>query len=157
MKTIEIKRYPQAIYIEYKNVVEAFRAIEDGDIDYFGINGITAQYYIKVLGFDRSKIYTKMDYMFNLKIAMRKDIDATRLSDIDSALSSISQKELSDIYHKWTSIKIKKELNWKLLATIFLIIILLITISIWINRRLKQLVDKKTIELRKLNDITYTK
>jgi ABC-type amino acid transport substrate-binding protein/serine phosphatase RsbU (regulator of sigma subunit) len=145
-------RYPAANYIEYKNVLEAFEAIESGDIDYFGINGITAQYYIKVLGFNESKIYTKMDYMFNLKIALRKDLDTTLLSSIDDALSSISQKELSDIYHKWTSIKIKKELNWKLLATIFFIIFLLIVVSILINRRLKQLVDKKTIELRKLNE-----
>jgi len=145
-------RYPQAKYIDYTNVVEGFEAIEDGDVDYFGINGITAQYYIKVLGFDEAKIYTKMDYVFKLKIAMRKDMDSVLLSDIDSALNTISQKELSDIYHKWTSIKIKKELNWKLLAIIFFIILLLIIVSIWINRRLKQLVDRKTIELRKLNE-----
>jgi len=146
------KRYPEATYVTFKNIKEGFQAIEEKQIDFFGINGVTALYYINILGFSKAKILTKMDYMFHLKIAMRKEVPPEILNTIDAALAAISAKELNTIYHKWTSIKIQKELDWRLLLWILGIVILIVLLFIFINRQLKKLVREKTKELQHLNE-----
>ncbi len=146
------QQYPNARFIEFENIKSGFKAIEDKTVDFFGVNGITALYYINILGFDEAKIYTKMKYMFHLKIALRKEVSTKILNTIDMALANISQKELSDIYHKWTAIKVQKELNWRLLLIIFAIVAVIVLTFLLINHKLKKLVAKKTFELQELND-----
>jgi serine phosphatase RsbU (regulator of sigma subunit) len=144
--------YPEAIFVTFDNVQEGFQSIEDKEIDFFGINGITALYYINILGFDKAKILTKMDYIFHLKIALHKEIPKEVLNRIDEALADIPAKERNDIYRKWTSIKVQKELDWKLLITIIAIALLILLIFWLINRHLKKLVNQKTKALRQLNE-----
>ena len=144
--------YLYAQFREFKNIQEGLEALQRGEIEYFGINGITAIYYINVLGFDDLKIYMKTDYMFHLKIALRKEVDPRVIESIDTILASLSTKELSDIYHKWTSIQVKKELDWHLLGWILLALLFIVTTSILINKKLKQLIDKKTYQLKELNE-----
>jgi len=144
--------YPHAHFLDVKNVQEGFEAIEAKKIDFFGINGVTALYYINVLGYDNAKIYTNTDYMFRLKIAVRKDVDPKILSRIDEGLTQIPQKTLSDIYHKWTSVQVKKEINWKLLLSLVALASSIILVFILINRRLKTLVKRKTSQLSELNE-----
>ncbi len=144
--------YPHAEFVFYETVQEGFQAIEEGEIDFFGINGVTALYYINILGFDQAKVLTKMDYMFHLKIALRKEVPKAILNRIDEALATISNRERNDIYRKWTSIKIQKEMDWRLLAGILLTALLIFVIFWLVNRHLKKLVDEKTKALRLLNE-----
>jgi len=144
-------QYPHAHFKTLKNVKYGFKAIEDKEIDFFAINGITALYYINILGFNQTKIYTKMSYMFHLKLALQKHIAPEVFLSIDNALSDISQSDLNTIYRKWTSIKIQKELNWKLLFIILSIVLTIIFIFIFLNKKLKKIVKEKTLELRELN------
>jgi len=146
------QKYPHATFITFNTVQEGFCAIEDQTIDFFGINGITALYYINILGYDEAKILTKMNYMFHLKIALRKEVPKEVLNRIDEALASITTKERNDIYRKWTSIKVQKELDWRLLFAIFGIALFVFVIFWLINRHLKKLVAEKTKELRLLNE-----
>ena len=146
------KQYPKATFVTFKNIKEGFQAIEEKKIDFFGVNGVTALYYINILGFDETKVMTKMDYMFHLKIALRKEVPQEVLKRIDTALASISTGELNTIYHKWTSIKVQKELDLKLLLWILGAVIVIVLVFLLINRQLKKLVNAKTRELQQLNE-----
>jgi serine phosphatase RsbU (regulator of sigma subunit)/ABC-type amino acid transport substrate-binding protein len=146
------KRYPEAHFQTLKNVKEGFEALQNGTIDLFGINGVTGLYYINVLGYDTAKVYTKLDYMFKLKIAVRKEIDPQVLALIDKGIAQIPPKTLNDIYHKWTSVTIRKETDWRLLLSILAASMLIILVFILINKRLNTMVRQKTAQLRELNE-----
>jgi serine phosphatase RsbU (regulator of sigma subunit) len=146
------KRYPLAHFIYFSKLKNAFNALQNNTIDFFGINGVTATYYINVVGYHESKIYTILPYMFHLKIALLKNVDPVVLTLIDEALSQITQKEFSDIYHKWTSVEIKKETNWKIVLSIIAIAMLIVLIFLFINKKLNRLVQKRTAELKELNE-----
>ena len=146
------KKYPKAHFIFFKNVKDGFEALRDNKIDFFGINGVTANYYINVMGFSDTHIYTILDYMFHLKIAFLKDVDPEVLALIDEALSQITHKEFSDIYHKWIAVQLKREVNYKLIFSIIAVALIIISIFILINKRLNKLVQKRTKELKDLND-----
>lgn len=146
------KRFPKANFIFVKNVKDGFKELKNNDVDFFGINGVTASYYINVLGFSEAKIYTILDYRFHLKIALLKDLDPMILTQIDNALSKITKKELNDIYYKWTVLKVKKEMNWKLLFGIVGIFVFIVLFFIFVNKKLNKLVTEKTSQLKELNE-----
>jgi len=146
------KKYPQAHFILFNNLHDGFEALQNNRINFFGINGVSATYYINVLSFSKCKIYTILDYVFSLKIALLKDVNPEVLALIDEALSQISQKELSDIYHKWTSVQIKREVNYKLIFIIIAVSLLIVIIFLFINKRLNRLVQKRTRQLKELNE-----
>jgi len=146
------KRFPQSHFIFFNNVQEGFEALQNNRIDFFGINGVSATYYINVVGFSDCKIYTILNYMFHLKIALLKSVEPEALALIDEALANITQKELSDIYHKWTSVQIKRERNYKLIFSIIAIALFIVLIFLFINKRLNRLVQKRTAELKELNE-----
>jgi len=146
------KEKPLALFQEFTSVADALDALDNGEIDYFAINGVTALYYINVLGKKQFKIHSMMDYMFHLKIAFLKDVPQEIVDSVDYALACITQKELSDIYHKWTTVRVKKELNWELLLSILFFIVILVVSFILINKKLKKIVEKKTYELQELNE-----
>ena len=145
-------RYPDSHFVFFKDVKSGFEALEKKKIDFFGINGVSANYYINVVGFSNTKIYTILDYMFHLKIALLKSVDPQVLTLIDDALSNISKKELSDIYHKWTSIQVNREINWELISTIIAIALVVVLIFIFINKKLNKLVKERTAQLKELNE-----
>jgi len=144
--------YPKALFREFNTIEDALSALKNGEIDYFGINGVTAIYYINVLGYQHLKIHSILDYMFHLKIAIRNDLSPEIIEFIDEGLATITKKEFSDIFHKWTSIKVKKELDKELLLIIFLVVSFIIALFWFINKKLKQLVAQKTKELKDLNE-----
>ena len=146
------QKYPQATFVSFDTVKEGFHAIEEKQIDFFGINGITALYYINVLEYTDTKILTKMDYMFHLKIALRKEVPKEILTHIDEALATISTKDRNNIYRKWTSIKVQRVVDWYLLLGIFAVVLFIFVIFWLINRHLKKLVEEKTKALRLLNE-----
>ena len=145
-------RYPKALFREFNTIDEALTALKKHNIDYFGINGITALYYTNVLGYKNIKIHSILDYMFHLKIALRNDLSPEIIDYIDEGLNNITPKEFSDIDHKWTSIRVKKELDIQLLLSIAFIALVIFILFWLINKRLKYIVAQKTKELKELNE-----
>ena len=82
-------RYPKALFREFNTIEEAIEALQNHDIEYFGINGITALYYTNVLGHKNLKIHSILDYMFHLKIALRNDLSPEIIEYIDDADNNI--------------------------------------------------------------------
>lgn len=132
-----------------ETVKNGFDQLDENKIDIFIVNATTARYYINVMGYKKLKIAFKTKYNLDLKIAIRKDMPSEILSIIDKSIKSISEKEISDILHKWTEVNIQKETDWVLISKISMGILILLIIIILNNRKLKSMVEKKTSELSK--------
>ena len=145
------KQYPELEYVELPATHDGFYSIQNGTIDLFAINTVTAKYYIEKKAFDDLKIALKLDYFYHLKIAIRKGLPDEIISIIDKSLASIEEDELNHIFNKWTEIPAERLFDWKrplqICAVLFAVIILLI----WNNRRLNLMVKTRTEELSTKN------
>lgn len=142
-------KYPELEYVELSTTHNGFTSIQNNKIDFFAINTVTAKYFIEKKGFDDLKIALKLDYIYDLKIAIRKDLPTEIISIFDKSLASISEQELNDIFNKWTEISIEHHqyTNWKLIFQIAAAFFIVIVFLIWTNRRLNLKVNARTEEL----------
>jgi len=145
------EKNPDLEYVELTSTNEGFSSIRKNKIDIFAVNTVTAKYFIEKKGFSDLKIALKLDYIYNLKIAIRKDMPVEILSILDKSLSSIRQEELNDIFYKWTEVTINKQTNWTSFYRITGILFVIIIFLIWSNRRLNQKVEARTKELTSTN------
>lgn len=146
------EKYPELEYVELPATHDGFFSIRNNKIDIFAINTVTAKYFIEKQGFDDLKIALKLDYIYHLKIAIRKDLPGEILSILDKTLSSISEEELNGIFNKWTEISIKQQTDWELLfritGALFIVILLLYEVKrLQISNKLKQKVHELDIAL----------
>jgi len=146
------KNYKGIHLIQFDSFDEALSALKDSQIDLLATNSIKATYTINVLSQKKLKIARILPYKFHLKIAFKQSVQKEVLALLDETLSMISNKEKSDIYHKWTTLVIKKELDTKLIFTIVTVFITIIAFFILINKRLNTLVQQRTAELKELNE-----
>jgi len=145
------EKYPELEYVELPTTYDGFSSIRNNKIDIFAINTVTAKYFIEKKGFSDLKIALKLDYIYHLKIAIRKDLPGEILSILDKSLSSIREEELNDIFNKWTEMSIKQQTDWKLLFRITGTLFIVIMFLIWSNRRLNLKVKARTEELTSIN------
>jgi len=136
--------------IKVKSIQEGFDKLNKGEIDIFITNAVTAKYYINVLAYKELKIAYKTKYNLRLKIALKKGLPKEALEIINKSIDLISEKEISDIVHKWTEVKIHKQTNWLLITQFAGISFLIIVFILWNNKKLKSMVNIKTLELRLL-------
>ena len=146
------QKFPRVKLIETKDAQSGFKLLSSSRAELFALNGVRAQYLIKKKGYKDFKVYRKLDYVFRYKIAVLKDLPKEALSVLDKVLGSISEEKKSEIFHKWTTIYIQKEIDWGFVRDIALFFLALIVLVIYWNRKLKQKVDEKTFELKKLNE-----
>ena len=141
------EKYPELEYVELPATQDGFVSVQNDEIDLFAINTVTAKYYIEKQGFDDLKIALKLDYLYHLKIALRKDLPAEIISILDKSLASISKQELNGIFNKWTEISTEYQTDWKLLLQIAGLLLIVIIFLIINNRRLNLKVEARTEEL----------
>lgn len=141
------KGYPELKYIEVESTQKGFDAVATGSADLFAINAISARYFIDKQYRDELKIATKLDYMYNLKIAVRKDSAPEIISLLDKALATISEDEQHAIFRKWTSVEKVKVIDWEIVIEISVVFMLLLMFMGWHNYKLKKIVGEKTIAL----------
>ncbi len=138
-------------YVELENTQAGFTSIRNSEIDIFAINTVTAKYFIEKKGFDDLKIALKLDYIYHLKIAIRKEMPSEIISILNKSLSSLSEEELHTIFIKWTQVPIEKVTDWKLLLKITSVLLIIILILMAFNRRLNRTVATRTKELTHKN------
>jgi len=141
------EKYPKLKLILMNTPQDGFEQLKNKEIDIFIVNAATAKYYINILGYKELRIAFKTKENLDLKIALRKDLPKEAISVIDKTIDTISEKELSDIFHKWTDIKIRKETNWVLIGQISAVILFILIFIVISNRKLKVMVEEKTSEL----------
>jgi len=145
------EKYPELEYVELPTTYDGFSSIRNNKINIFAINTVTAKYFIEKKGFSDLKIALKLDYIYHLKIAIRKDLPGEIISILDKSLGSINDEELNNIFNKWTEISIKQQTDWTLLFQISGILFVVILFLIGNNRRLNQMVGVRTKELTSTN------
>jgi len=141
---------PKLPLLTVNNIKEGFEKVSNKEIDIFIVNAATAKYFINRKGYNNLQIATKTEFNLELKVALQKEMPKEALCIIDKALKSISEKETSDIYFKWTEILVKPKTDWIFFYKIGGAVLIVILIIIYWNRRLKKAVDEKTSELQKL-------
>ncbi|MEJ1336928.1 MAG: transporter substrate-binding domain-containing protein [Candidatus Sedimenticola sp. (ex Thyasira tokunagai)] len=145
------EKHPELEYVDIPTTNDGFSSIRNNKIDIFAINTVTAKYFIEKKGFSDLKIALKLDYIYHLKIAIRKDIPSEIISIIDKLLRSIGEQELNDIFNKWTEISIQQQTDWKLIFQIAGAFFAVILFLIWSNRKLNLTVEVRTGELTSAN------
>ena len=150
IESILKEKKPGLPLLTVKNVKEGFWKVRDKEIDIFIVNAATAKYFINRLGYNDLKIATKTEFNLDLKIALRKELPKEVISILDKAIESISEKELSDIYFKWTEVIVEEKINWDLIFQIAGAGLLIIVFVVYNNRRLARMVNIKTAELKNL-------
>jgi len=143
--------HPNIEYVELENTQAGFASIRNNTIDVFAINTVTAKYFIEKKGFDDLKIALKLDYLYHLKIAIRKDMPNEIISILNKSLNSITEEELHHIFIKWTQAPAEKVTNWKLLLKIITVLVIIIAVLVVFNHRLNRTVATRTKELTNKN------
>ncbi len=141
------ENHPNIEYVELANTHAGFTSIRNEEIDIFAINTVTAKYFIEKKGFDDLKIALKLDYLYHLKIAIRKEMPDEIISILNKSLSSLSEEELHSIFIKWTESSPQKVTDWNLIIEIISVSLFIIFILVGFNRRLNKTVTARTMEL----------
>jgi len=86
----------------------------------------------------------------DLYFAVRKEYPEA-IDILNKGLLTISDKEIMRLKRRWLLALPESRINWKLILSIVAISLVILLIILFINRKLKQLVAKRTHELNELN------
>jgi len=73
-------------------------------------------------------------------------------SILQKAMSNVTDEEFAAIEKKWVSIRIDHTIDWMLIGQITSVILMIVLFLFWNNKKLKKMVNNKTIELMALNE-----
>jgi len=151
--SIEIfkKKYPQIQIVEYSSILEGLKAVEKGEVYGFIDISSTISSVLMEEDFHNLKISLKLDEKLELAIAVRND-DNTLLSIFQKLVTSLSQKDKDMIYRKWITIKYEQEIDYSLIWSVFLPLILSLAIIIFYlwNIKLKKEIESRAFLEKKL-------
>ena len=150
--------YPNINIIETKDYLESLKKVSSGDV-YCTIATLpVASYYINQFALNNLHVAGYTDMTYKLSIAIRDD-QPKLLSILNKTLNNISQQEHNKIYNKWANVKLKEQFDYTYLINIsilLIIITLLITYRHFTlkkqNKKLKELVEEQTKELKEINE-----
>ncbi|PHR69935.1 MAG: hypothetical protein COA66_13995 [Arcobacter sp.] len=146
------KDYPNLIIRPIKGIEKGLDKLHKGEIDAFIGNLEVASHIIIKKHFFNLKIVFKLEQTRQLHIGLIKSLPKEALSIINKSLKSISQNEFNTIRQRWIGLKINKEIDYTIFYKIAFAVIVLIIFFIFTNRKLQQLVNKRTQDLQKERD-----
>lgn len=141
------KEYPNIQFENVDTIQDGLIAVSTSEIDAFVCTSMIGSYHISKMGLSNIKIVGKTKVITELGLGVRKDY-ALLVSIINKALANITKEEHSAIFGKWISVNVEQETRWTLILQIVGVGFLILIFLIYSNRKLKQLVDKKTSELQ---------
>ena len=131
------KEYPHIKINETATYKDMFDEVSSGKAFALIATLPVSLYYIKQYGYDNLKVSGTLDKVYHLSIAVRND-EPELLSILDKSLNSISENQHQKIFNKWTSFKIIKKTDYSLIIKIIAILILIIAIGVYYNRKLSK-------------------
>jgi len=131
---------------------QGFNKLLANEIDIFLVNAVTAKYFSRQEQYRSLKLAYKTKFKLSLEVAIRNDWPPEVISIFNKAIASLSEKEITEIYDKWTEIKVKTKIDYSLLYQVAASLLVLILLFVIWNRKLNALVNAKTkdIEAQKL-------
>ena len=154
--TIVQQQFPKLDLIKLSNNIELVQSLATKKVDAIIGNPIMFYYHGKEEQIHNIKL---LDYInmgqsqqlnTSLHIGIRKDWSIFH-QIITKTMDSISDDEFTKIEKKWTSINVVDPIDWKFINQIIGLIIATFLFLLWNNKKLKRMVELKTIELKKLN------
>ena len=136
---------------------QALEWVSMGKIDAFIGNLATASYLIKQYGFTNLKVAATTPYSFELGFAARNDWPEL-VNILDKGIQTITRQEYNAIYQKWIAIRYEQGIDittiWKIALQIGTVVVLILVLMLFWNRRLVREITKRKQaeeELRKLS------
>ncbi|MDD3343333.1 MAG: transporter substrate-binding domain-containing protein [Sulfurospirillaceae bacterium] len=148
------EEHPQIHTMMVEDIVDAFKAVVEGDayayIDLLPV----ASSYIQKKGFSNLKISGISKYESKFRMALRKDWDSEGIAVLNKAIASISEEERNNIYNQWVQVKYDKTIDYTIVFEIAGVFLFIMTITLFWNRKLSFEIQKRRqveIALQELN------
>lgn len=134
--------HPEIKLVPAKSNPAALKMLAAGEVDAFVGNVVTTSYYISKLRLNQIRVAGETPYKYDQAMAVRQDWQILT-SILQKAIDTIPQSERETIYNRWVSVKYEHgfdySLLWKILAPVFLVIMLFFY---W-NQRLRREVHQR--------------
>lgn len=142
-------RYKEIKFYEFDSLQKALQALNSDQYD--AVLGSVSQmnYAIKSLHFDTLKISGTLDIQMRLTFFIKKE-DKILFSILSKYMSSIDELEHINIQNKYNQIAYEKVVDYTLIWEIIVLFLFLLLAVFYWNRKLQQLVNKKTLQLQNL-------
>ena len=121
--------------IETNSYKDMFEKVSSGEVFATIATLPVSLYNIKKYGYTNLKVSGSIDKSYNLSIGIRND-EPELVSILNKALNNITPQEHNNIFNKWISINITKQVDYKLIYQIVSIFIFIILIIAYYNRKL---------------------
>lgn len=131
-------KYPNVEIVDVENIDEGLELVRTGKV--FGYAGTLASvgYKFQTKYTGELKIAGKFDEKWELGVAVRKD-DKVLLGLLQKAVDSISEEQKQRILNKWIAVKYEKGTDYKLVWQIALVLLTILFITGYWNKRLHAL------------------
>jgi ABC-type amino acid transport substrate-binding protein/CheY-like chemotaxis protein/HPt (histidine-containing phosphotransfer) domain-containing protein len=138
--------YPDVSFVKIADAETALKMLSGGDIDVFAGTAATVSYAIKKYGIENLKIAANTPYTCDFSIGIRKDWPEFT-SILNKALASIPSADKNDIFNKWTTLHIQKEIDWFNLIRIVAVVVIIALVLLWIQFRTNRILTRSAEEL----------
>ena len=144
--------HPELRYLETKNLVEALRAVADGDADATLGNNASLTYYVRRDDIQGLKVVTTLPQTLDLALGVRKDWPQF-VTILDKALAAIPDAEHRSFQDRWVNIQVQSRMDWKPVVGISLSILLvagtILVVILHANRKLAgEIHERKAAETK---------
>ncbi len=150
-----LQNHPSLDIYPQNTVADALVAVSKGEYDAFVGNIATASYTIRQKGLTNIKIAGEVVNRFDLSVGVRDDWPEL-VGILQKAIDSIDGKQHTEIHDKWIGIRYEHVVGYTLIWQILVVVLIIISLMYYINRKLKREVDQRKkveLELLKTNKI----
>lgn len=127
--------YPDIDLVEVKNNVEGLKQVRDGEVfGYIGAQGAVV-FSLQTNKLDELAVTGSLPLAYDLAVATRKDEPLLGVT-FAKALQAIDPKVAQSMRDKWSAITIRQVTDYTLLWQAILLAVLLLSVSLFWNRRL---------------------
>lgn len=141
--------HPQLNYTEVDTIENVLKGVSSGEFDAAIVSLNIGTYNISKHGLRNLQVVGECDFELELGFQVAKE-DEVLYSILNKALDAISQEEHQAILNKWTTVKIKKEIDLKYIAIFLFIIVIGVVLYFFRLYELKKKIKQSTSELSKL-------
>lgn len=148
------KEHPQIQPVIVKDIVDAFKAVVEGDaFAYIDLLPVASSY-IQKNGFSNLKISGISRYESTFHMALRNDWEDEGIAILNKVINSISEEEKNNIYNQWIQVKYDKTIDYTIVFQIVGAFLLIIAGTLFWNRKLSSEIEKRReveLALQELN------
>ena len=145
------KNHPEIDLYLADNVADALEKLSHGQVYAYIGNIATVSHVIKREGLTNIKISGNTPYKYELSMAVSKDWPEF-VPILQKALDSISEEERDQIYQNWIKLRYEHGFDYALLWKVLAVVVLIIAIILFWNRRLSNEIDRRVEAEKSLNN-----